>query len=337
MAEPRFLLVRLGSMGDVIHAIPAASALRDTFPGARIDWVVEPRWARLLEGNPDLNEVVSVDRKSAGGIMAAVRKLRAAKYSCAIDFQALYKSALLAFASGAPRRIGFQSSYAREGLASHFYTDRLNPRGAHKVEHNLTLAEAGGARKSTPRFPLAVCPADDERVARELPNHRLGEFFVLNPGGGWRSKCWPAERYGELHRNLAERYGWRGVVTFGPGEEGLAREVVETAGNPPPVAIPLGLGPLMALMRRAKFVVSADTGPLHLASALGAPVVGLFGPTDPSRNGPYSSDSSRDVVLRNPRDCETTYRRGKTYSPAMLSITVPQVANAIARRWGTAS
>jgi heptosyltransferase I len=337
MAEPRFLLVRLGSMGDVIHAIPAASALRDTFPDARIDWLVEPRWARLLEGNPDLNEVITVDRKSAGGIVTTVRKLRAAKYSCAIDFQALYKSALLAFASGAPRRIGFQSSYAREGLASYCYTDRLNPRGAHKVEHNLTLAEAAGARKSLPRFPLAVCPADDERVGRELADHKLGEYFVLNPGGGWRSKCWPAERYGELHRNLAERHGWRGVVTFGPGEESLARRVVETAGDPPPVPIALDLGPLMSLMRRAKFVVSADTGPLHLAAALGTPVVGLFGPTDPSRNGPYSSDSLRDIVLRNPHDCETTYRRGKDYSPAMLSITIQQVADAIARRWGKPS
>jgi heptosyltransferase I len=337
MAEPRFLLVRLGSMGDVIHAIPAASALRDTFPDSRIDWLVEPRWARLLEGNSDLNEVIAVDRKSAGGIVTTVRKLRAAKYSCAIDFQALYKSALLAFASGASRRIGFQSSYAREGLASRFYTDRLNPRGAHKVEHNLTLAEAADARKSAPRFPLAVCPADEERVAHELAEHKLGEYFVLNPGGGWRSKCWPAERYGELHRNLAERHGWRGVVTFGPGEESLARRVVEAAGDPPPVPIALELGPLMALIRRAKFVVSADTGPLHLAAALGTPVVGLFGPTDPSRNGPYSSDPSRDIVLRNPRDCETTYRRGKDYSPAMLSITVQQVADAIARRWGTDS
>jgi heptosyltransferase-1 len=324
-------------MGDVIHAIPAASALRDTFPEAPIDWAIESRWARLLHGNPDLNEVVPVDRNSAGGITATVRQLRTAKYTCAIDFQGLYKSALLAFASGAALRIGFQSSYAREGFASIFYTDPLNPRGAHKVEHNLTLTEAAGARKSPPRFPLAVGPADDQRAACELAEHKLGHFFILNPGGGWQSKCWPAERYGELHRDLAERYGWRGVVTFGPGEEDLARRVVETAGNSPPVAIALDLGPLMALMRRAEFVVSADTGPLHLASALGTPVVGLFGPTDPSRNGPYSSGSSRDIVLRNPRDCETTYRRGRAYSPAMLSITVRQVANAIARRWGTAS
>lgn len=331
MADARFLLVRLGSMGDILHALPAASALRDAFAGARIDWVVDPKWARLLEGNPDLSEVISFDRKSARGAAAAVRKMRAAHYACAIDFQSLYKSALLAFASGAPRRVGFESSYAREGLASLLYTDRLNPRGAHKVEHNLTLVENVGARKSKPRFPLAIHPEDEDRVARELAAHGVGEFFVLNPGGGWRSKCWPAERYGELHRLLAGRYGWRGVVTFGPGEEDLARQVVDAAGHSRPAAIALGLGPLMALMRRARFVVSADTGPLHLAAALGAPVVGLFGPTDPSRNGPYSADSADTIVVRNPRYCETTYRRGKSHSPAMLSISVEQVCDAVER------
>jgi heptosyltransferase I len=334
MADPRFLLVRLGSMGDVIHAIPAASALRDTFPAARIDWAIDPQWARLLEGNPDLTEVIAANRKSPSGVAATVGKMRARQYTCAIDFQALYKSALLAFASGAPRRIGFQSSYAREGLASVFYTDCLNPRGPHKVEHNLTLAEFAGASKSVPRFPLAIRAEDEDRAAHELTAHSLTDFYVLNPGGGWLSKCWPAERYGELHRALAQRYGWRGIVTFGPGERILAREVVQAAADPPPAAILLGLGPLMALMRRAKFVVSADTGPLHLAAALDVPVVGLFGPTDPARNGPYARDASRHVVLRNPQNCETTYRRSKTYSPAMLSIGMPQVADAIARRWG---
>jgi lipopolysaccharide heptosyltransferase I len=337
MADPRFLLVRMGSMGDVIHAIPAASAIRDTFPDARIDWAIDPKWARLLEGNPDITEVIAADRKSAGSVISTPCKMRAAKYTCAIDFQALYKSALLAFASGAPRRVGFQSSYAREGLASLLYTDCLNPRGPHKVDHNLTLAEFAGAKQSAPRFPLAIHTEDEERAARELAAHSLADFYVLNPGGGWLSKCWPAQRYGELHRALAERYGWRGVVTFGPGEESLAREVVQAAGDPAPVAILLGLGPLMALMRRAKFVVSADTGPLHLAAALDVPVVGLFGPTDPARNGPYSLDPSRHIVLRNPQNCETTYRRGKTYSPAMLSLGVPQVAEAIARRWGNGS
>jgi heptosyltransferase-1 len=329
MNDPRILLVRLGSLGDIIHALPAAAALRDTFPAARIDWAVEPKWARLLEGNSDLNEVISLDRKSAGGIVSTVQKLRAAKYTCALDFQALYKSALLAFASGAPRRIGFQSSYAREGLASVFYTDRLNPRGPHKVDHNLTLAECAGARKGKPRFPLAIRPEDDEKALRELAAQGIGDFFVLNPGGGWVSKCWPAERYGQLHKELFARYGWRGVVSYGPGEERLAHEVAAAAGNQPPAAISLGLGPLMALLHRAKFVVSADTGPLHMASALGAPVVGLYGPTDPSRNGPYSPE---DVVVRNARVSETTYRRGASYSPAMLSITVDQAVEAVQKR-----
>jgi heptosyltransferase I len=329
MADPRFLLIRLGSLGDIIHALPAAAALRDVFPAARIDWAVEPRWTRLLEGNPDISEVISVDRRSAGGIAGTVRRLRSAKYTCAIDFQALYKSAILAYASGAPRRVGFQSSYAREGLAVLFYTDRLNPRGPHKVDHNLTLVEYVGARKSVARFPLAIRPEDEERVDCELAAHKLQEYFVLNPGGGWRSKCWPAERYGELHRKLAARLGLRGVVSFGPGEQILAQRVMEAAGNSPPVAISLGLGPLMSLLGRTKFVVSADTGPLHLASALGTPVVGLFGPTDPSRNGPYSP---QDIWIRNPRGCETTYRRGKAYASSMLSITVEQVFDAVLRR-----
>jgi heptosyltransferase I len=317
-------------MGDIIHALPAAAALRDTFSRAPIDWAVEPRWIRLLNNNPDLSSVICVNRTSPAGMLATVKTVRAPRYTCVIDFQALYKSALLAFASGAPRRIGFTSGYAREGLASMLYTERLNPRGPHKVDHNLTLAHAAGANKAgAPRFPLVIEPEDQDAVSRELAKHGIGEFFVLNPGGGWVSKCWPAERYGELHRRLASRFGWRGVVSFGPGEENLAQEVTRAAGDPPPVALRLLLGPLMAMLRRAKFVVSADTGPLHLASALGGRVVGLYGPTDPARNGPHSC---ADVVVRNPHASVTSYRREASYSPAMLSITVDQVLAAVERR-----
>jgi heptosyltransferase I len=328
MPEQRILLVRLGSLGDVIHALPAASALRDAFPEARIDWLIEPKWRRLLEGNPDLSEIIPLEKRTAAGLIATVQRLRAAHYTCAIDFQGLYKSALPAFASGTPRRIGFPSTYAREGFASMFYTDKINPRGAHKVDHNLTLAQAAGARTSSPRFPLTLRPEDETQVTQELARHNLTNFFVLNPGGGWRSKCWPPERYGELHHRLAAQHGWRGIISFGPGEESLAQELVSAAGNPAPLALPLGLGPLMALMRRAKFVVSADTGPLHLASALGTLVVGLYGPTDSARNGPYGGTS---IVIRNPSKSETTYRRGASYSSPMLSITVDQVADAVAR------
>jgi lipopolysaccharide heptosyltransferase I len=329
--QSRFLLVRLSSLGDVIHALPAASALRDAFPEARIDWVIDARWQRLLEGNPDLNEVIAYNRNQAGGLPATIRKLRVARYTCAIDFQGLYKSALLAFASSAPRRIGFQSSYAREGLVAMLYTERLNPRGPHKVDHNRTLVERAGAQLGPSRFPLTIRPEDDDFVTRALENRAVTDFYVLNPGGGWLSKCWPAERYGELHRKLAERHGLCGVVSFGPGEDRLSSELIRAAGDQSPLSIPLALGPLMALLRRAKFMVSADTGPLHLAAALGTPVVGLFGPTDPARNGPFSSN---DISVRNPRCSITTYRRGASYSAAMLSITVDQVVEAVERRMG---
>src|SRR5271170_5456737 len=307
MADARFLLVRLGSLGDVIHALPAASALRDAFPEARIDWLIEPQWRRLLEGNPDLSEIIPLQKKSAAGLFSTVRKLRAAP-----------------------------STYAREGFASFFYTDRISPRGAHKVDHNLTLAEAAGARTSSPRFPLTLRPEDEKQVTHELARHNIADFYVLNPGGGWRSKCWPPERYGELHHRLTAQHGWRSVISFGPGEESLAQELVSAAGTPAPVAVPLGLGQLLALLHRAKFVVSADTGPLHLASALGTPVVGLYGPTDPARNGPYAGEG-KNIVIRNPSKSETTYRRGASYSAPMLSITVDQVADAVARLTTTKS
>jgi lipopolysaccharide heptosyltransferase I len=329
MADARFLLIRLSSLGDVVHALPAAAALRDAFPKARIDWVIDPRWERLLEGNPSLTSRILLDRKNIGSIAKAIAELRAAKYTCAIDFQSLYKSAILGFVSGAPRRIGFDRKHAREGLATIFYTERVAPHGLHRVDHNLSLVERAGAKVTESRFPLTIFPQDDHCIASELAACDIADFFVLNPGGGWVSKRWPAERFGELHRRLVERHRWRGVVTFGPGEEDLARRVVEVAGNPPPVAITLSLGPLMALLRRAKIVVSADSGPLHIASALGAPVVGLYGPTDPARNGPYSRE---DIVVRNVPNSETTYQRGKSYSASMSSITVNQVLDAIERR-----
>ena len=326
-----FLVVRMGSMGDIIHTLPAVAALRDSFPTAGIDWLIERKWRALLEGNPDINEIVEVDRRSLGDLARCIRRLRAAHYACALDFQSLYKSAALAFSSGARRRVGFIRSYLREPGAAFFYTERANPQGQHKVEHNLSLVESVGAKKTGIRFPLVVSPEADAEVESKLSARGLREFFVLNPGGGWRYKCWLPERFGELYRELARRHGWCGVISFGPGEEAIAEEARRAAGTPEPALISTGVAQLMALLRRAKFVVAGDTGPLHLASALGTPVVGLYGPTDPARNGPYSS---ADIVVRNAGAEETTYRRSASYSPAMLSITVDQVVEAIERRLG---
>ncbi len=316
-------------MGDIIHTLPAAACLRDSFPEAQIDWLVDRKWRELLHGNADLNQVIEIDRGDLSQVAGCVKQLRANGYTTALDFQGLYRSAILAYASGAPQRFGFDRDYAREGLAALLYNHAIAPKGLHKVDQNVSLAEAAGAKPGAVRFPLAVSEPAEGWAAAELAKDSLTDFFALSPGGGWTSKCWPAERYGELHRDLNRKYGWRGVVSFGPGERELADAVVGAAGDSRPILLEMNIPQLMAVLRRAKFFVAGDTGPLHLASALGTPVVGLFGPTDPARNGPYGA---KDVVVRNARPEETTYERGASHSAAMMSITVPQVMEAVEQR-----
>ena len=332
MADERFLILRMSALGDIVHTLPAVAALRQSFPRAQIDWLVDSKWLPILEGNPDATKIISIDRSNWRNVLATIGQLRAARYTVALDFQSLYRSAILARLSGAPRRVGFDASYAREGAAAFFYTEKVTPQRLHKVEHNIELVESLGAHAEEIRFWLPTSREAREHVDRVLAAHEITDFFVLSPGGGWASKCWPAERYGELHRALVERYGWPGVISFGPGERDLAENVQHSAGSPEPLVELFDLPQLIALLRRAKLVVAADTGPLHLASALGTPVVGLYGPTDPARNGPFSK---HDVVVRNASAAETTYRRDKTPAPPMLSITVEQVVDAIARRLKT--
>ncbi|MGH9796285.1 MAG: glycosyltransferase family 9 protein [Candidatus Acidiferrales bacterium] len=332
MPDLRLLMVRLSSMGDIVHTLPSLAALRDAYPNAQIDWVVERKWAELLEGCTQLNTVIPQDR----GLRPTLRligELRARRYDVALDFQGLYKSAALALVSGAKRRIGLDAAHAREPGAARFYNQRVSPQGAHVVEMNLSLARAAGATAvSPPQLSLPIAPAADAFLDLQLESRQLKDYYVISPGGGWRSKCWPAEQYGHLHRKLAERHGWRGVVTYGPGERALAEAVRLVAGEPEPFVLGTDIAQLKALLRRAKFLVAADSGPLHLAAALGTPLVGLYGPTDPKRNGPYGQ---LDYVVRNATDDQISYKRTGEYSPLMLSIKVEQVIAAIERRMGT--
>lgn len=329
MADTRFLVVRLGSMGDIVHALPAVHALRESFPDARIDWVVEAKWLPLLRGNPDISEAIPVKRTTWTILRTCLGRLRAGGYDCLLDFQGLYKSAALGWLAGAKKRIGWDRRAAREGGAAVFYTQHVMPAAAHVVDQNFELAQAAGAQPGEVRFPLPRDAQTERDVESLLATERLTKFFVLSPGGGWRTKCWPPERYGELHRALAERYGMRGVLNYGPGEEPLATAVRAAAGTPAPVPAKLRLEQFLALARRASFLVGGDSGPLHVAVAVGTPVVGLYGPTDPARNGPYSK---ADIVVRNAGTEETTYKRTDEFAPSMLSITVEQVLAAVERR-----
>src|ERR1035437_9416936 len=323
----RYLVVRLTALGDILHTVPAVAALRAANSSARIDWVVERKWAHVLEGSPAINEVIPFDRRSALGAVACVRRLRQNYYTCAIDFQGLYKSSVIAMLSGAPRRIGFVRGWAREGGATLLYTERVTPTGRHVAELNYSLAEkAGASRPLAPEYPLRVPAGGAASIRARLEELGIGGYIAVGPGGSWRAKCWPAERYGEFCREFEKRSDLRVVVIHGPGEESLAEQVCRAAVPARPVAIRTTIEELMGLLAHARCVVAADSGPLHLAAALGRPVVGLYGPTDPARNGPFVPGA---VVLSEAGPEEISYKRRTSYSPAMLRISVEKVLAAV--------
>lgn len=342
MTQESVLIVRLSSLGDVVHALPAVSALRAAQPRARIDWVIERRWSPLLEGNPDVDRVIALDTlrfrraaRAAGAgfeFWTALGKLRAASYHCVVDLQGLFKSALLAAWTGAPRRLGFSERFLREPACAAFYTEAVTPRGAHIIEQNLSLVARLGARDGGARmwrFPLPRSEAAERYAREQLARRGIREFVVLNPGGGWRGKCWPPERYGELSDALRGHFGWPCIATYGPGEEPLVREVQRAARSSSPLSFATNLPELIALLRRAQLFVGGDSGPLHLAAALSTPLVGLYGPTSPERNGPFSS---QDVVLHHAEACRETRWREPRYTPCMASITVEEVVAAAKQR-----
>jgi heptosyltransferase-1 len=339
----RLLIVRLSAMGDVIHTLPAAQALRQAFPNAMIGWLIEERWAELLcapgtsrrgarsAERPLVDWVHTVQlkgwRKSIVTIptieqIARVwNDVRAAQYDVAVDLQGAVRSAVLARWSGA--RVVWGAMQPRESAASLWYTRQAIARGAHVIEQNLSLASAvAGANCVTPRVELPQDSASEKQISQKLAEKGIERFVILNPGAGWGAKRWPAERYGEVARTLS-KCGMQSVVNFGPGEEMLAREVEASSGGSA-AAIGCSISELIALIRRAKLFIGGDTGPLHLTAALQVPAVAIFGPTDPARNGPYGT---RSVVLRNPAST-TTHARNPRPDEAMLEITVDAVVEA---------
>lgn len=346
----RLLIVRLSAMGDVIHTLPAAQALRQAFPNAMIGWLIEERWAELLcaagtprrgprsAQRPLADWVHPVSLSAWGKSLSSISTLqqiakvwndvRSVRYDVAVDLQGAIRSAVLARWSGA--KVVYGSAEPREAPASLWYTRRVAARGVHVIEQNLSVAEAVAQQKLT--LPQAEFPRDPEverRMEQRLAHEGLGPFAILNPGAGWGAKCWPADRYGYVARALAKD-GIRAILNYGPGEENLAREA-EAASDGAATAIKCSITELIALTRRARLFIGGDTGPMHLAAALHVPVTAIFGPTDPARNGPYRNiEAARSVVLRNPAS-PTTHARNTPPDEAMLEISVDEVL-AAARR-----
>ena len=332
MPEPRFLVLRLGSLGDIVHTFPAVSGLRETFPNAETVWLTHPRWKLLVESSTLASRVWTTDTRSFHSLCKTIDELRSARWDAAIDYQGLWKSAALPFFGGIKRRIGFSSETIREFGVPLLYTDKVRSSAIHIADQNGELSLRAGARNSVAPFSLHVPHVDDWGIRDYLQKLGLDRYVVLSPGGGWRSKCWPPERFGQLSQLIRHSLGLRCLVNYGPGEDDLALAVRECSGDADPLPYNGPLGPLMALLRNAACLVGGDTGPLHLAIALGVPAVALFGPTDPARNGPYRTD---DIVLRAP-NVVTTHTRSDQTHPSMLQIQVPEVFDAVRRRLGVA-
>ncbi|MGH7333617.1 MAG: lipopolysaccharide heptosyltransferase I [Candidatus Rokuibacteriota bacterium] len=291
-------IVKLSSVGDVVHALPVAAALRSRFPLGRVTWVVERREAALLRGNPDLDDVVSVDTRSwrrlqdLTSIRDMLGRLRRARFDVAVDLQGLLKTGLLTAATGARIRIGLAALRCREPVNALFTNRRVAPPASarHVVDQLLSLLAPLGATTGPPTFRLPSEPGAEEAAEAFFMGHGLKEtdrVVVLNPGAGRADKRWPVSRFVELACRLRLEVGATVVVAWGPFEVEQARAIAEGAAAL--LAPPTNLDGLLALLRRIRVMVAADTGPLHLAAALGIPCVGLYGPTDPTRNGPYGA------------------------------------------------
>jgi heptosyltransferase-1 len=341
-------VVRLGAMGDILHALPAVTALRQAHPGWVIDWVVEPRWQALLatdgstrtqvysgssKPNPEQPIVdnlhfaptrdwrkAPLSRKTLHQIRALRSALRACQYDAVLDLQGALRSAIVGRLASCERLIG--EAHPREQAARWLFTELIQTHGAHVIEQDIELAAAVAGDPLAYAAPLLpVDSAAEAWLDRILPRNAGGRVVLINPGAGWGAKRWPAERYAAVAKGLIDR-GLRVLVNAGPSEELLAEEIVQSAQ----AAIPLTctLKELIALTRRVDLAIAGDTGPLHLACALGRPVVGIYGPTDPSRNGPFGT---RFRVLRSP-ESRRDHTRSATPEAGLMTIFPEDVLHA---------
>jgi lipopolysaccharide heptosyltransferase I len=328
----KFLIVRLGSLGDVVHGIPAAAALRQRYPQAQIDWLVDPRYTELLDLVEGVDRRVPFDPRDLirgrGEAWRTLGELRQSRYDVVLDLQGLLKSAVLSRLVGARRTIGFPRQHLREPMARFLYSETPDPgAGRHVIHRGLGLLRAVGVEDLSVRFPVAVPrSAAAAAVAERLGS---GEYAIVNPGAAWPNKRWPPDRFGAVAAAIGAEFGSRSLVLWGPGEQPLAETVVAASSGAATLAPQTGIADLVAIARGARVMVSGDTGPLHIAGAVGTPIVALFGPTFAERNGPWSP---RDLVISRTERCSCSYeRRCRQATPCIDDIKVAEVVDAVRR------
>ena len=334
----RVLIVRVGAMGDVLHGLPAVTALRRALPQCFVGWAIEPRWSALLAtagARVRGAEMPVVDRvhlvrtrdwkrrpfsaQTVREIAALRRELRAERYDVCVDLQGSIRSGVIGWMAGTERYVG--ANAPREGLAAMLYGELVEVKARHVIRGACELVGAGvrvrlnAAAVELPRDPEAERWCEDM-----LSGITAGKGCVLLcPGAGWGAKQWPAARYAELARRLGAA-GWPVLVNSGSAEgEGVAT-ISETLGAQ---AVRCDVGQLIALSRRMSLVVGGDTGPVHMAAALGRPVVALFGPTDPDRNGPAFPGATAKVLRH--ASSTSDYRRHARAETGLSRIEVDEV------------
>jgi lipopolysaccharide heptosyltransferase I len=291
--SPRILICRFSAIGDVILTMPLLPALREHFPNAFLAWIVNKDPGKLLPGHEALDELIRVPRRwlrSPHTVWKVRRRLRAMWFDVAIDAQGLSKSAIAAWLSGAKRRIGFGCDLGRE-VSTWFNTELVHSDSEHIVDCHLDLLRPLGIQAPTVRFAIPETQQDAQTAARIL--HRAGidgDFVIINPGAGWPSKRWPADRYAEVARHLGQVRGFPTLVLWaGHQEKAWAEQIVAGSGGHGRLPPPTTLAESAALSRRARMFLGSDTGPLHIAAAGGTPCVSLHGPTLAAHSGPYGA------------------------------------------------
>ena len=293
-------------MGDVIHSLPAVASLKHSFPRSHVSWVLKPRWMPLVEDNPYIDEVIPFER-TAAGLAELRRTLRRERFHLAVDLQGLIQSALVAAAARPDKIVGLDRSQARERLAALFYSTAVRSPAVHRVDRYLDLVAGAGAANLIRAFPL---PQGSPEGA--LPQ---GPFVLACPSAGWGAKQWPLDHYEQFAAGLDMPL----VVNGPPQAAGLLARIVGAHVHLS------GVSGLIDATRRAHAVIGVDSGPLHLAAALGKPGVAIYGPTDPASHGPYGGSIR---VLRNPRAI-TSYKRREEENPVMRSIEPDAVLEAL--------
>jgi heptosyltransferase-1 len=330
-----FLIVRLGSLGDVVHGIPVAAALRQEFPTSRIDWMVDPRYVELLDLVQVIDRRVLVDpraiKKGPGRqkFRETLRELREMDYDAVIDLQGLLKSAMLARSVRGRQTIGFPLKHLREKVARLFYTVTPDPGDAtHVIYKNLALLAPLKVVDRRLRFPLEI--PQTSTVVQVVTRFHPDGYVLINPGAAWPNKQWPPERFGQVAAAVARDFGWRSLVLWGPGEQELAHGVVAASDGAAEPSPPTTITDLVGIARHARLMISGDTGPLHIAAAVNTPIVALYGPTRPDRNGPWGP---YDVAIARVQQCSCVYERTcKRAERCIDDISVAEVMNAVHRR-----